>query len=181
MFGRDRASFPWVGTPCAAIINQTEALSFGIFEVEGKASVTLGNSAMTHIVAPKAAPPPFEGAFSRYPQPGSDNAMGASLLRRGRPNEEGQVGSWTPLPVRVKKMVGSDIVLIDGFLYQTHPEEVRVETVITARVRRNRCEMVDTVKLHGAAYTIRSGLPMFAIEEYRGRFPVATRSCRRRR
>jgi hypothetical protein len=37
------------------------------------------------------------------------------------------------------------------------------------------------VELHEAAYTIRSGLPMFAIEEYRGRFPVATRSCRRRR
>jgi len=107
--------------------------------------------------------------------------MGASLLRRGRPNEEGQVSAWSPLPVCVEEMVRSDIVLIDGFLYQTHPEEVRVEIVVTARVRRDRREMVDTVELHEAAYTIRSGLPIFAIEEYRGRFPVATRSCRRRR
>jgi hypothetical protein len=78
-------------------------------------------------------------------------------------------------------MVRSDIVLIDGFLYQTHPEDVRVKIVVTARIRRDRREMVDTVELHEAAYTIRSGLPMFAIEEYRGRFPVATRSCRWRR
>jgi len=84
--------------------------------------------------------------------------MGASLLRRGRPNEEGQVGSWTPLPVCVEEMVRSDIVLIDGFLYQTHPEEVRVKIVVTARIRRDRREMVDTVELHGAPYTIRSGL-----------------------
>ena len=56
-------------------------------------------------------------------------------------------------------MVGRDIVLIDSFLYQTHPKHVRVEIIITARVRRDRCEMVDTVELHETPYTIRIRLP----------------------
>jgi hypothetical protein len=156
-----------VDAPCPTIINETKTLSFGILKIEGQSPVPLGNAFMMDIVTSKAAPPPVEGVFSGYPQPRPDNAVGAPLLRCGWPNKEGQVGAWTPLAVRIKKMVRSDIVLIDGLLYQTHAEDVRVETVITARVRRNCCEMVDTVELHAAPYTIRTSLPMLAIKEYR--------------
>ena len=179
MLGRDGASFPWVDASCPTIINETKTLPFEIFKIESQPPVTLGNAAVTHIVSSEAAPPPLKGVFPCYPQSGPDDAVGASLLRCGWPNEEGQIGAWTPLPVGIKKMVRTHIVLIDGFLYQAHAEDVRVETVITARVRRNGCEMVDTVELHGALYTIRTSLPMLASKEYPGQFPaVASKPAR---
>jgi hypothetical protein len=174
MLGRDGALFPWVDASGPTIINETKTLALGIFKIKHQPPVSFSNGAMTHILTSKVAPPPFEGVFSRYSQPRADNAVGASLLRCRWPNEEGQVSAWTPLPIRVKKMVGSDIVLIDGLLDQTHPENIRVEMVVTARVRRNCCEMVDTVELHETPpYTIRISLPTRTIKKYRGKFQRA--------
>jgi hypothetical protein len=45
-------------------------------------------------------------------------------------------------------MVGTHIVLVDGFFYQAHTEELCIKIDIPTGMTRNRREMMKTVQLH---------------------------------
>jgi hypothetical protein len=118
--------------------------------------------------------PPAESALSSDSQPSADDAMGASLFKGHWPIEEGQIRAGTPLPVRIKKVIGRNVILIDRFLDQTHPEDTGVEGMIGTDIRCDRGKMVNPVKLHKATYTNWGSLADT-------RKPDARKSSRRRR
>jgi hypothetical protein len=73
----------------------------------------------------------------------------APPLALHRPVEEGEIGAGRREPVGVEQVVGTDVVLVHGFLDEPHAEDARVEGMVARRVCRDGRQVVDAGELHG--------------------------------
>ena len=68
--------------------------------------------------------------------------------RHARELEEGEVGAGAALLVGVEEVVDGRLVLVDGFLDQSQSEDAGVEVDVVLRVRGDRRDVVDSLKIH---------------------------------
>ena len=93
-------------------------------------------------------PPEAQRFFAGDAQAGAGNAVGPAPLGGGRKIEEGKIGAGIGLRIRVKQMVGADVVLVDGLLDQPHAEQAGIKCQILARFGGNRRQMMNPGQLH---------------------------------
>ena len=150
MLGRDGAFRPGMRR-CVRIRFRAEAqaLALPVFEIERQAAVPRGGSDVRHALGLEPSSPPRQAGFAAQPQSGAHDAAGATLLRRRRPVKEGDVGPGRSPAVRVKQMIGRDIILVDGFLYQSESEGLGKESKVSRHFCSDGREMVDSRELHG--------------------------------
>ena len=105
-------------SPCAAVIDQAEALAFRVLEVERQAAVALGDLAGL-ARRPRSDAPSTTAKLSapamRRPVRAIECVPRCS--RRRRPVEEGEVGAGPRQRVGVEQVIGAGVVLVDGLLH----------------------------------------------------------------
>ena len=153
LLGRHRATFPRICVSDCAVIDENEALTLWIFEMQGPPAVTLDDSMVTYLAFVQSFQPPLQRGLAANAQPGANDAVSSPFLASSGPVKESKVCSGTALPVGVEEMIGGNVVLIDCLFHEAHPENVCVKSVIAPGVCRDRCEMMDSVELHLTAYT----------------------------
>ena len=135
---------------CPAIVDEAEALAFGILEIERQPAVALGDLAVLHTMLVEMLLPPVERLRAGNAERRARNRMRAAPLRRRRPVEEGDVGAGGREAVGVEEVIGADVVLVDGLLDEPHAEHALVEAAVARRVGRDRGQVVDAFELHDA-------------------------------
>ena len=145
---RHRAFLPRIRFAVAAIVDQREALAFRVLEVERHAAVALDDVAGLYARLVEALLPPREAFRARDAQARAHDRMGAALLGRRRPVEEGQVGARARQRIGVEQVIGRGVVLVHGLLHHAHAHRAGVEALVPGRVGRDRCQVMDAGELH---------------------------------
>src|SRR5262249_49335611 len=140
---RYRALLPGKRLARAAVVDQAETLTFGVFEVEREAAVTLGDLARFRAGLTEALLPPRQAFRSGNAQAGARDRMRGAALGWRRPVEERDVGAGPRERVGVEQMVGAGVVLVDGLLHHAHAHRAGVEALVASCVGRDRGEMMN--------------------------------------
>ena len=133
-----------------AIVDESEALSFGIFEQQGETAISLDDLAVAHALFVEAVRPPRQRVVAAHAQARPDDAARAPPLTRNRPVEEREVGARAAFRVGVEEMVGADVILIHRALDQPHTESLSVEAMILLDGGRDRREVMNACEFHGS-------------------------------
>jgi hypothetical protein len=151
MLGRHWAALPRTGVARAAVIDETQPLPFGIFEIECQPAVAPGDLAVANCRFGKPVFPPAQSRFTRNTQRRATDAVVAVARRQRSKIEERQVGAGPCQRVGIEQVVGADIILVDCLLDEPHAERAGIERDVAGCVRGNRREVVDAGQLHGEA------------------------------
>jgi hypothetical protein len=74
----------------------------------------------------------------------TDTVIPMALPRRMRPIEKRKIASRRPLSICIKQVVSADVVLVDRFFDQTHPENVRIKLMVLARISRDCGDVMNS-------------------------------------
>ena len=145
---RLRATNPRKGSSVPGVVDQAQRLSFGVPGVDDFTATPLLNGRMRDTQLVKAFDPPLERFTSTDTEAGStDTVVPMALRRRIRPIEECEVAARGSFCIRIEKMVGSDIILVNGLFDQVHSEDLRVKMKVCRRISRNSRDVMNSEKI----------------------------------
>ena len=125
--GGDGAFGPGVGAAGSRVVDQAQALTFRVLEIERHMPGPLGDLGDGNAIGLEVGLPPLERGFALNAERGAHDRMGAPLFGGGRPVEKGDVGAGRGFAVAIKQVIGGGIVLVDGALDQPQAKDLGIK------------------------------------------------------
>src|SRR5690606_14611456 len=115
---------------CASIVQEAEALTFMILEIQACASIDEAGVAFQQFCVAQASGPEVQRILAANAQACASDRMGSTTLRSDRPIKERQICSRRGLTIRIKEVIGAGIILVHGLLDEAQPQRFGVETLV---------------------------------------------------